>query len=518
MSTYINVVDGGDDLLSKVKGQQQAGRFAFLEQQRRKELEQETKKQQEQKDQGKKLDPTPFKRELIAHRHPGGMAAAQVSTRYEGNDWFLTVSTADGSKSVEVKRTNVRITEPNPSVPANVGYGFPGPRDSDMAWDFMGLTGSTVDINSEYRTFTAKNQSISQNKDRTYVLPIDGETCLVVYRFNQLYKRAYYYEEQVYWTADFTKGTQMTWTTRSGVETWWYPLTLPEYAADPWYGLRSPATGLTYYHIPSARIERGTRWVKNGEPIERIGADVYCFVVSKRNVRRVNTPSALTAWMNAHHPPMELKGTTTLYTNDWFKDEYKKVEVVAPIGSPPYLGGTSSPVFDNQKTRIQEDKSTVQITSFSTGTYVSDMDALPAQRKALPLHFGLGAVNTTNHYSGAYFTPASIRTMTGNVTLTDTKLNEYQHVRNTYFPSAPNLFMGACLVSGSCQTTGQKDFYGTTTQPSTTTTAVSSVNRINKYSVKVGTGSVYYAWDWGKPGYCRTALSSLGFSAADLKA
>lgn len=82
MSTYINVVDGGDDLLSKVKGQQQAGRFALLEQQRLKELEQEKKKQEEtKKDQGRKLDPTPFKRQLIAHRHPGDLTPLVVSWR-----------------------------------------------------------------------------------------------------------------------------------------------------------------------------------------------------------------------------------------------------------------------------------------------------------------------------------------------------------------------------------------------------------------------------------------------------
>jgi len=75
MATYINVVVGGDDLLSKVKGQQQAGRFAFQEQQRRRELEQEVKKDDKDKkrEQGRKLEPTPYKRELAAHRHPSGL-------------------------------------------------------------------------------------------------------------------------------------------------------------------------------------------------------------------------------------------------------------------------------------------------------------------------------------------------------------------------------------------------------------------------------------------------------------
>lgn len=100
MSTYINVVDGGDDLLSKVKGQQQAGRFAFLEQQRRKELEQETKKQQEQKDQGKKPDPTPFKRELIAHRH-------KTLTPFCFNWQGTLVGGATQSKTVVVRGVNV---------------------------------------------------------------------------------------------------------------------------------------------------------------------------------------------------------------------------------------------------------------------------------------------------------------------------------------------------------------------------------------------------------------------------
>lgn len=82
MATYINVTVGGDDLLSKVKGQQQAGRFAFEEQQRLKELEAEkTKQEQDKRDQGRKLDPTPFKREQIAHRHPGDLTPLAVSWR-----------------------------------------------------------------------------------------------------------------------------------------------------------------------------------------------------------------------------------------------------------------------------------------------------------------------------------------------------------------------------------------------------------------------------------------------------
>jgi hypothetical protein len=27
---------------------------------------------------------------------------------------------------------------------------------------------------------------------------------------------------------------------------------------------------------------------------------------------------------------------------------------------------------------------------------------------------------------------------------------------------------------------------------------------------------VFYAWDWGKPAYCRQQLFALGFTAADL--
>lgn len=72
MSTYINVTLGDGGLLGRVKGQQEAARFAFAEQQRLKELEAEKARQDRDKEQqGRKLPVQQYKRELIAHRHPG---------------------------------------------------------------------------------------------------------------------------------------------------------------------------------------------------------------------------------------------------------------------------------------------------------------------------------------------------------------------------------------------------------------------------------------------------------------
>lgn len=83
MATYINVISGGDDLLARVKGQQEAGRLAFLEEQRRKELDNELKKNalDDKEDQGRSLPPQPYKRELAAHRHVGDLAPLAITWR-----------------------------------------------------------------------------------------------------------------------------------------------------------------------------------------------------------------------------------------------------------------------------------------------------------------------------------------------------------------------------------------------------------------------------------------------------
>jgi hypothetical protein len=69
--------------------------------------------------------------------------------------------------------------------------------------------------------------------------------------------------------------------------------------------------------------------------------------------------------------------------------------------------------------------------------------------------------------------------------------------------------------------TDDTDFYYTSTQPVSTTTPVPEADfRLDRrYRVKngeVSDGTLYYCWDWDNTAYCRSQLTSLGFSSADL--
>lgn len=530
MATYVNVTVGGDDLLNRDRQLRQATRFDALDRQKDKEVEKE-KEKQEQEPQGKSLKPLPYKREPAAHRFLTGMAAAQVETRTEGNDLVIKVSTPSGNAKVEVRHADAVISEALPALPANIDIAVDDHPTSGYLIDFSEYI--TADSIRHKKTYAYANKSFSDNRDRIYVLPAGGDKCIVVYRLNRLnvrhawalvdeYKRTWKVEGSLtYYEHTYTDNTVVPprdYTTT----TWWYPFTGASFP-DTVVGLKNFRAGATRYNkISESWVDSGTYFEKLAEPIERINAAVYCFSVSKNRVKRISPPAAVTAWLNTHHPPLALNWNNYLVGGNFF-DKRHSVSTpnpYGPNGGPPFLDRPElrATAYD-WDSQVTPDRSGFFITGYTPNNYSSDIDKLTNAKKALPFHFGFGNINTTSHYSGSYFTPAIFETLAGNVSLSDTKLNEYAHMRSTHYAAAPQQYIGKCLQAGSCTTSQRTEFFGTRQTPVNTTTIVPGpYSPLRSYDVEhTSPNAMYYAWDWGRPSLCQGACIALGFSAADLR-
>lgn len=106
MATYINVAIGDGGLLSQVKAQQQAGRFSHEEQRRQRTIQEQKESVERDKDPyWRSIKPTEKKRELTAHRHPGGsswawsFSQAQPAVTTAGN--FITIQGSLDDKQIK---------------------------------------------------------------------------------------------------------------------------------------------------------------------------------------------------------------------------------------------------------------------------------------------------------------------------------------------------------------------------------------------------------------------------------
>lgn len=502
MATYINVVVGGDDLLSKVKGQQQAGRFAFQEQQRRRELEQEVKKDDAAKkpEQGRKLEPTSYRRELTAHRHPSdGLIGVAYRTFGDPSDQTLRleVGLPGFGKSITIagisdpgQKTVNNVTLPasgssSTGVDAPPGIHYHDSRYTKpyQAWSGLHITGSGSPPNlyqgttpppltSTSDTWVPYYTQTSTDKSRVYALPVGPSACVFVYLHNKL-KLFNIYRK-------ISRRQQRSVNPRGETSS------LPQITSMTWYD--GEQDNLTIYEF---------------DHLETFAAyNAYCVLVTDKAVRQIPTPSKLLDNLKKVSPPVASnKQVATSYSSGG--GQYSNYG--PPFGRPDYFYTLPS-VSQN-------------VAGFDDATWnaVAIYGTVPTSNQVLAKQFGLGRLNTSSH-AGDFFTPAVFRFLGGGMTLSSADSQNYAAMRTAYYPKAPFQFLAPCVQACSAADT---EFYVTRTQPTTITSRVpdTAFQKARAYTVKQGEaspGTVLYCWDWGDKAACRASLLALGFSPSDL--
>lgn len=501
MSTYINVTVGDGGLLGRVKGQQQASRFAFAEEQRRKEIEAAKAKAEadKKKDQGRKLDPQPYKRDLTAHRHPSG---GLIGVTYETTGDFATssltlkVGLPGFSKSVEIsgisdpgQRGVNDITLPasgsTTAVEAPPGLHYHDSRFAKpfQAWSGLDVTGSgspprlyegtaAPPLTSQVDTWVPYYTQTSTDKTQVFVLPLAPNACIFVYLHNKL--KLFNVFRRV------SRRIQRAVNPRAETST------IPQITNMMWYdGQQENLTVFDFDHAETFKSYQA-----------------YCVLVSDKRVAVLNTPPGLVTALRRVSPEAtpNTKVTTTLSSGGGQYTNYGP-----PSGRSDY--------FYTVPTTTQ------QVDSFSDATWNAGAayGSVSAANQVLAKQFGMGWLQYSSH-GGRFFTPAVYQYLGGAMNLTGATAQNYAAMRSAYYSKAPSRFLAPCVQA--CNT-DDTEFYVTTTQPSTITSAVPAANftKARGYVVKQGessSGSVYYCWDWGDKASCKAALLALGFSAGDL--
>lgn len=490
MSTYINVTVGDGGLLDRVKGQQQASRFAFAEEQRRKEIEAAKAKAEasEKKDQERKLDPQPYKRDLTAHRHPtGGLASVAYRRTIESVGSFtLEVGLPGFSKSVLISGIDdpAQKTIGDISLPASgsqaddpMAYGGFHIYVADSALPYKVYSAEvgpallyegTVQppLTSKSSTWDPYTTQTSTNKTRVYVLPVAPDACVLVYLHNKM---------KLIRVFTLRKSTnRITFNARAGTFT-----------------------------IYDQQVESTTEYefVRN----ELFTAyEAYCVFVSPKRVARIATPDALMTALKKLSPPAKINGTK-MQAEKSGGGQYN-------FFGPPYTDDRTSYLYTLPST-------TQTVDTFDNNVWRASAayEQYSANNLVLAQQFGLGYLNTGLH-QGNFFTPAVYQYLSGSMNLAGSDSLSYAAMRSAYYSKAPSRFLAPCVQA--CNT-DDTEFYVTTTQPNTITSVVpdSSFTKARGYAVKQGESSpgfVYYAWDWGDKAKCKAALLALGFSPADI--
>lgn len=261
----------------------------------------------------------------------------------------------------------------------------------------------------------------------------------------------------------------------------------------------------TYYDRESIFDVRET--VYDTEQRQRY--EIFAFYVDSSNVRQLDVPEALDTAIRALHPPLAVNSTqevitSSLYTRFEYADVAGSSSEPSNYNGPVTYGYTDVPSFDY----------TVHAESKLHGNY-------PARNDVLAKQFGLGRLNEETH-DGNYFTPAVYRFLGPAMNLTPAAAQTYAWMRENYFANAPRKYLAPCVNSSSCVEEETVGFDVSTTAPEDIDTAVSasSFTSARRYNVAlngVNDFEVVFGWDWDDPTLCRTKLTALGFTAADLK-
>ena len=507
MSTYITVTSDTSRLVDQVQQVQQLNREAQLERERDATLqagiEAELADTSSDTDAPRGGNPdTSVERRPAAQREISGIFAAELTTRYDSaTDTFYVKASVPGvTGSVEVATASSgRGTAP--AVPPSVydtglmtAYGRVYKYETGE-WaiyrdgSFGGGTNYSDPFAEPPRTSnrTDYNYLVSQritDESESFLLPLSNSAGILIYLQNRI---------EVYNKYERAINNVHSSVNERNIRV--NPLTSEVYTwGDPGYWADWDAQG----HVRFTHTMYGQEVFSAHE--------VLAFFVSDKGVKQIDVPANVETLLEQIYPAVSINGTAS-YLDEINYDEYYAHSFTGFVDRTSSNYTTTyqqEPAFNRQLWRQSSRYPDIQNDIFF----------------ALPRHFGLGYLRTTNH-SGPFFTPALYTFLKGPMTLTETTAQSYATMRTNYFSNAPTRFYAPCARSGSCPVATTKEFDVTRTQPEAITSVLSanSFRRSPKTDVLIGEpeGEILYAWDWSKPAQCRRELKDLGFTEADLR-
>lgn len=506
MSTRITVTSDTSALVGRVREVQQANREAQLERERdttlRANIEAEVADTGSDTATPRGGNPnTSVERRPAAQRESTGIFAAELTTRYDtATDTFYVKASVPGvTGSVEVATASSgrgSVTVP-PSVYDTglmTAYGRVYKYETgEWAIYRDGSFGSGTNYSDPFaeppRTSnrTDYNYLVSERKtdeSESLLLPLSNSAGILIYLQNRI---------EVYNKYERAINNAHTSVNERNISI--NPVTLQPYSwGNPGYSADWDAQG----HVRFTHTMYGQETFAAHE--------ILAFFVSDKGVKQIDVPANLETLLDQIYPAVSVNGTAS-YLDEINYDEYYAHNFSG------FVNRTSS----NYTTTYQDEPAFSRQVWRQSSRY-SDIES--DRFFALPRHFGLGYLRTTNHI-GPFFTPALFTFLNGPMTLTETTAQSYATMRSSYFSNAPTRFYAPCARSGSCQVATTTEFDVTRTQPAEITSVLSanSFRRSSKTDVEIGEpqGEILYAWDWGTPAQCRREVLNLGFTEQDLR-
>jgi hypothetical protein len=501
MSTRITVTSDTSALVGRVLEVQQANREAQLERER--DMALRAKIENTQPDATDPIGGTPntqADKRPAAQRESTGIFAAEVSTRYDtATDTFYVKASVPGvSGSVEVAtaasgRGSVTVPPSVYDTGRMTAYGRVYKYESGE-WaiyrdgSFGGGTNYSDRFAEPPRTSnrTDYNYLVSERKtdeSESFLLPLSSTAGILIYLQNRI---------EVYNKYERAINNVHSSVNERNIRT--NPAApLPYEWGDPGYWADWDAQG----HV------RFTHTMYEQEVFS--AHEILAFFVSDKGVKQIDVPANLETLLWQIYPAVSINGTAG-YLDEINYDEYYAHNFSGFVDRTSSNYTTTyqqEPAFSRQAWRRSSRYSGIENDRFF----------------ALPRHFGLGYLRSTNH-NGPFSTPAIFTFLNGPMALTETTAQSYATMRASYFSSAPFTFYAPCARTGSCQDATITEFDLTRTQPATVTTALpaNQFRRNKRTDVVIGSpkGKILYAWDWGNPAGCRRKVLDLGFTAQDL--
>lgn len=258
----------------------------------------------------------------------------------------------------------------------------------------------------------------------------------------------------------------------------------------------------TYLGISGTMVTFREDYVQTAKDKES-AYELYCFIVGKETVRQLTTPETLATHLREIYKPLSVNGTQQGL-------DYTVYDVFYP-SSPSY-----PPRVVTFQPFYRADDSFSVLTWEASGRYGAAM-SMYNTNAALSQQFGLLDANTGN-------TPAIYRYLRGPMQFS-TSSRDYAYMRQTYYAMAPRYFLQQCVLPSTCSAQ-KVGFDVTTTQPAQWGDSVESnaFKANDNYDVQLNgsgqsptSGTVRYAWHWDNPSYCRQQLQALGFIPSDLR-
>jgi hypothetical protein len=505
MSTRITVTSGSDALLASAKQVQQANRAAQLQRERDARLAADATAERTA---ATVLAPiggnpnTSIDRRPAAQRITGSTMGVQYTTQIipavPASMFRLTVGIPGLAENVVVE-----TLEPSGAAATNQPTASDTSSGSESVLGFVTYSATPNFFGNNYTsqypcgyTFqtgpglpptTSWTESVvprvtSQDYDDSgyYLLPIGKKACIFVYVYSKLRVLTVY--------------EQLSRVDRSSVN-----------ARETSSGCSSMPG--TYYDRESTFDLSETVY----DVEERQRYEIFAFYVDASSVRQLEVPAGLDAAIRSLHPPLAVNDTAP-YLSSRVYTRFEFADVAGSSSEPANYNGPATDVYS--------DVPVVNISKQRQASLHGAYEEVDARNAVLARQFGLGYLNEEGH-DGNFFTPAVYRFMESPMNLSISSAKNYAYMRSTYFSAAPRKYLAPCVLGGSCEEQASVGFDTTSSAPVDIDTAVlaTAFGRDGKYNVALNgvyDYQVVFGWDWDDPTLCRTKLTALGFTPADL--